>query len=187
MLRLNDRNSPNIVLAPSVNANRKGEIKLVCHPTTLRNMEDDVSRSKVGEYCGLVHGNLVEITGYGDKGNNTYGLLESVALFQGVKRPKFKCENDEEVHVYITNPLNTYSYRFKSIGPSILKKPDNAVFVTYVDTISSLSVYGIRKEDWGSDINGVVLYWEWVRSKDNKMPDFYDTRYTRAIWQKPCL
>ena len=46
---------PNLVWA--LNPHGGGYLKLLCHPQTIDKVMELGSESKLGEYCGLVHGN----------------------------------------------------------------------------------------------------------------------------------
>ena len=53
MLRSNDPNKPNLVWAKAPSGT---EVLLTASPEVIRNLEDGHLNSKIGEYCGLIHG-----------------------------------------------------------------------------------------------------------------------------------
>lgn len=183
MLKRNDPKSPNIVLAPSPTDKTK-ILKLVCEPETLRNQIQDKLRGKLGEYCGLIHGNLVEDSKEGYSSNGTNGLLDAIALFKGIKRPRFLCYSDEDIYIYILNPTNSYTYQYRSIGPFITEKPKDSVFAVYVEMTRFFSLFPkeIIIQLNQQDVCGKILFWEWVKSEDNVMPDGHGFRYAQQIW-----
>lgn len=169
----------NIVLAPSFD-DEKQYIKLFVSPSTVRNILDDCFNSKLGEYCGLVHG-----------GNLTRGLLESHALFRGLNRPYIGPNRDDDMYVYVTNPSCSYIFpiwnEFSEEGCTPTQKPRKAVFTTIV-TFSLQEIEETRRKEGSgliipSDISGVVKYWEWVVAGNNdNLPENFQNRYTRRVW-----
>jgi hypothetical protein len=182
-IKRSDRSRPNIVLAPAPN-NKENIIELYCHPQTLQQVIDDNLNAKLGEYCGLIHGNVLEL---GDEGG-TNGLLEATALFRGLKRPMELPGLDGKIYVYITNPQCSYLYpiekKYEGIGVTPTTKPKDSVFATYVDITNDFEKYGINKEKIRGNIQGIVLFWEWVlNSKENQnFPENCDSRYVQKVW-----
>lgn len=164
-----NRHTPNQVLAPG--ENRRDVITLTLDPTTLRKFRDNNSNSKIGEYCGLVHGNIMEL---GPEGRlvagGTNGLMDAVALYQGLTRPLDDADGSH-VYIYVTNPLHSYTYpastEHADLGPQRVPKPArSAVFTTMVDLEAKL-----------------IVFWEWTMAGDNPgLPDNADLRYGRKVW-----
>ena len=178
------------MVAPS--PNDKGLlVRLYANPNTLRAFLDDRMNAKLGEYCGLVHGNVLESTPDGSVEGGTNGLLDSVALFRGIQRPMVGAGLDKDVYVYVTNPLNSYIYplseRLTDAGPTRVPRPNSSVFVTYVELGQRASG---QLAGWAIDspkcagLDGVIHGWEWVLSSpdDARLPDRYQTRYQDWIW-----
>ncbi|GEM_PF-1772234 len=168
-----NRSTPNVVLAPHPE-DRVKYVELSAHPDIIRKFMDLSLNAKIGEYCGLVHGNVEEANPTCDM-QGTNGLLDSFALFKGLKRPFKDTGHDGEIYIYITNPKHTYIYpekdRYSVVGPTRLSQPIDSVFATYVSF----------KEDKTS---GIILDWEWVLAdkRCNTLPAFYDVRYDERIW-----
>ena len=172
--RVNERDKPNIVFAPHPD-DKTILIKLHVDPSVLLQFEDDNRNAKIGEYCGLVHGNVEEANSTSQGVTGTLGLLDSIALFKGVKRYFINEGEDDEIYIYVTNPQWTYIYPSRNrnavIGPTRVSKPIDAVFVTYVKI----------HEDKQS---GVILDWEWVKKDlgNPTLPAFYKVRYNDQLW-----
>jgi len=176
--------TPNIVLALAP-SDKNELIELYVSPETIRQFMDDNLNAKIGEYCGLVHGNVDEWTETGgSQEGGTYGLLEAHALFQGIKRPRTGQGKDESILIYVMNHAHTYIYqnnnRFSVTGPTRARRPSHSVFVAYVELLEEPEL-GMKG---GSEAAGRVLFWEWVRSSDDDplLPVSCETRYTKRHW-----
>lgn len=172
--RRSRRETPNVVLAPAPHA-REDIIELQADPGLLQAYVDRGLNYRLGEYCGLVHGNVREQLSSDQwvEHGGTLGLLAATALFQGVQRPLDRVANDEDVYAYVTSPGWSYAYpqrsRHGDFGPLRIPKPDNSVFVTFAS---------IREGQ------NRILHWEWTLAspKEPSLPDQYATRYYRKVW-----
>lgn len=172
---VNDPARPNLVWAP--NCDRTGRIRLLADPGVLRRLEDTKVNSKIGEYCGLIHGATA--------GGNLQGLMATTHLYQGVKRPCLDVGVDGELFVYVMRPEWTYTFprnaKATGEGPTRMPPPVESVFVTYVDVTPGRMVLASGEE---IEVDGHVRFWEWVFwDRDNqKTPEDAQSRYTRSLW-----
>ena len=166
---MSSKDTPNIVLAPSFEDKNK-RISLRVLPDLIAQYDKDNFRAKLGEFAGLVHGNIED---------GTFGLLEAKALFKGIKRPCIHTNHDADVYVYVTNPSFTYTYlgipRYGKKPPKKIQAPNDSVFVTYVTLNKETDEFGAI---------GRILDWEWVfRDKDDlEYPFEYRVRYDKQVW-----
>jgi len=171
----NNSERPNLVWAWGLDQN---PILLGADPQTIRLLEDDHLNSNIGEFLGLVHGDVPD---------GTRGLESAYALYQGVKRPCVMPGKDEEVCAYVLNPDRTYTYprdaKHSGAGPTRVAKPLRSVFVTYAYLGPSqlASASGSMTET-----KGIISFWEWVLADtaDSLLPRECATRYTRKIWDR---
>lgn len=151
-------------------------IRLIAHPETLRLMIADGLNRTVGDYCGLIHGDVL---------NRTRGLLAAHALFQGLNRPCLEPGRDDEILIYVIAPESGFMYpenaRHEGIGPTPWARPKDSVFVVYVDLKDAMyrTASGHQIATAGS-----ILFWEWVLwdKSDPSLPADYRERYSRWIW-----
>ena len=169
-----------ILWAPGLSLGAKDDsIKLAVCTDTVRGFRDGCMNHKIGEYAMLVRGDG-SAAGAGP-------LHGAYALYRGLLRPIDDQAQDRSVFVYVTNPTTSWAWREseKHVGPFQTGKPNKSVFLTYVKGIKE---YDVRPE-WLSapeflDVQGVVLYWEWVRPVlgDPPLPHAENTRYATRIW-----
>ena len=174
-----DRDTPNIVLANSPK-NRSEIVLFRADPITIRQFDADKMNAKIGEYCGLVHGNIKENSCGTLTEGGTDGLLAAHALYRGIKRPKNQDGRDEKMLVYVTNPSCSYVYLNRTDGaPTPCPKPKDSVFVTYIDLFAEPEI-----DAKGREIMGLVKFWEWVIACtiNINMPDESEVRYTDKVW-----
>ncbi len=164
-----NKDTPNIVLAPSFEDKNK-RISLRIMPGLIAQYDKDNFRAKLGEFAGLVHGNIE---------NGTFGLLGATALFKGIKRPCINKNHDADVYAYVTNPDFTYTYvgipRYSKKPPEKIQAPNDCVFVTYV-------TFNKKTDEFGAV--GRILDWEWV-FRDKEIPEYpynHKVRYDKKVW-----
>jgi hypothetical protein len=181
----NNVETPNVVLAPSP---ERGEqlVKLYASPRALRNIDEDLWEAKLGEYAGLVHGNIIEDDAGAEVAGGTNGLLETVALFQGLMRPLIKPEGDEKVLIYVTNPAATYTHKRFRPAFTRVTRPVNSVFVTYAELFRDGGV-DRNKYQVPTEIDGIIYFWEWMPwdEHDRRLPEQYEgsnKRYLTRHW-----
>jgi hypothetical protein len=181
MVQRSDRDTPNIVLAPG--RDRSAVIRLYANPLTIRQLVDDNYNAKIGEYVGLVHGNIMERVGDAPMQGGTDGLMAASALYQGIKRPRINPGGDERVLVYVTNPPHSYTYPDRNALPIRAPKPKDSVFVAYAELFAD-GLDRSRLEGAPSEIDGVVHFWEWVISseEDRLIPAGAAGRYAACCW-----
>jgi len=166
-----DRETPNVVLARG----RDGEqhVRLSASIATLRRFRDGGLNAKLGEYCGLVHGNTRERTANGNVvDGGTQGLLLATALFRGLKRPLTSAGLDGEICAFISRPGCTFEFPNPSDVAVRCAAPLRSVFVTYA------------RFEARDTVDGEILSWEWVLAdaRDSALPDGWDVRYEERIW-----
>lgn len=173
-----------------------GLIKLAVHPETLRSAArlKNGKNDKLGQYCGLIHGNVWAATTEPDQfDEGTPGLTEPVAVFQGLKRARNDDAFDMKTFIYVTNPVQNYCYPSRNAysgGPARVPVPPNSVFVVYVD-------YGPEFVDelraavhnMHGDVCGIVVDWDWVPASpsDPRVPvnaTGASARYFRRVWDQ---
>lgn len=177
----NDPERPNVVWAPSP-GDRQKWVKLFANPETLRQLLDDNINAKIGEYCGLVHGNVPN--------GAVRGLIDTVALFRGLMRPRIDQWGDEAIYIYVTTPPCSFTYpyetRFTADGPTRVGAPLQSIFTTYVEF--GTKVLEREKEPIQAggedDVRGIVHYWEWTlcSDDDSTLPRDYENRYLERLW-----
>ena len=179
------RETPNIVIAPSP-WNSKEPIKLYANPERLRSYVDGNLNAKIAEYIGLVHGNCKELVGGELREGGTDGLMDSIALFRGIKRGRTAPGQDGFIYIYVTNPSWSYHYPDRFAGaPTRTEKPKRSVFVTFVELNrngESLPALAHLSDDLRATLDGVVLEWEWTIADSTPLPDDYENRYEEKIW-----
>lgn len=172
-----------------------GLVTLVVDVETLRSTVrlKNGQNDKLGQYCGLVHGNVWGLSADpAHAGEGTPGLTQPTAIFAGLKRARNHSPDDNNTHVYVTNPGRNYVYppadRFSGVGPTRALVPVNAVFVAYVDFDSGRvdAVLTGMSYNPGYAVSGVVADWEWVVAspRDPRLPADSNTRYARKIWDE---
>ena len=190
----NDPHRQSIVWAPSLESPRKF-VRLITDRETIKGMMDGKFNAGLGQYCGLIHGNIwaaADDAAAGSEG--TGGLLDAVALFQGLERPMIDVGMDRTIYVYVTNPNCTYFYpkkdEFTGKGPTRGDAPKCSVFTVFVefgrDAVLRLpSRFLERFSDIEHELAGVIHYWEWTPSDNSEpeLPENYDTRYHRKVWK----
>lgn len=130
----------------------------------------------LGDYCGLVHG---------DVPNRTRGLLSAHALSRGVKRPCLDVGRDDQILIYVLSPDDSFVYptnaRTSGIGPTPWVKPKDSVFVVYVDPHNGTYKSASAQE---FETAGTILFWEWVRwdETNHELPADYSRRYATWVW-----
>ena len=138
---------------------------------------------RFAEFEGLVHGTAIP--------NGTLGLMIAAALFRGLRRPMIADGHDENILVYVTNPMQTYRYpdpRQMGAAPPAKEPPyPNAVFATYAEVSETAKrAQAIAAANGGTHLNpmGMVYDWEWVlASVDNPaFPSDFKTRYLERMW-----
>ena len=161
-------------------------VRLAVHQETIKSLCDGILNAKLGEYCGLIHGN---VWGEAENQEGTSGLINPVAIFKGLKRPMISPGIDQSVYVYVTNPDVNYYWpeerKFSGEGPILAPVPVDSVFVTFVsfrksdldDVSESIAGTELRETD------GVVMFWEWTKASPNvpQFPYDYDNRYVEQV------
>jgi hypothetical protein len=182
----NSPQTPNLVWAKSPVSS--GYKILICHPQTIDKISQFGSRSIIGEYWGLVHGNPGAMPD-GFFAVKTDGLMAPAAIFKGLKRPLHYVLSsaDSTVYIYVSDATNTYSFRSSTYGNAVMTEPRpiDSVFTTFVsfeaDHIDDVTrTMGKRLN---AVVHGVVLYWEWTEcSKDEPhLPNEYSIRYGSRV------
>jgi hypothetical protein len=136
--------------------------------------------AKLGEYCGLVHGDTLESTPDGPVDGGTDGLMGAVALYRGIQRPMIDPGLDSDIYVYVTK-------RLTGAGPIRIARPKDSVFVTYAEIGARASN---QLDEWSKSgakcagLDGIIHNWEWVlwAPLDPHLPDRHEARYQDRIW-----
>ena len=187
----NDPNRPNIVWAPSPH-DKNAAIRLQVHPATIRRMADDFRYSAIAQYAGHIHGAITipDTSGQGQR-IQTGGLLQAIALFQGLKRPMIDADRDSEVYVLVANPRSDFLYPGKRFDGSLfvpVPAPVDSVFTTFFVLAASKTAQTLALEQYGEEeiADGLILNWEWtLRSTDDaRLPDDFGNRYRDRIWMR---
>ena len=115
-----DPNRPNFVAAPSPEDQQR-EIELFVEPTTIRHMLARGHGAATGHYAALIHGRVMGPSPSGEPVPvvSTGGLLDSVALFQGIKRPIVEAGLEREVYAYVLIPELDYYWSDRTNPHSI--------------------------------------------------------------------
>lgn len=99
--------------------------------------------------------------------DDSKGILDAHAVFQGLKRPHIDEDGDKQVYIYICKPAFCYK-RIVNMTCTIKRAPfpDGAVFAIYLNL-----------DDDGS--TGEVFNWEFVKcdADDPTMPEDFKNRY----------
>lgn len=188
---INDPKVPNIVWAPSP-SDRDQLLRLFVNPETIRIMTDDRRNAGVGQYAGLVHGNI-QCVGVDNvpRWVNTGGLRAANACFRGIKRKMIAPFRDKQVFVYVINPEYDYVFpgRFSDLGPNQVQRPLNSVFTVFVslhpDDIAAAEGAMGKFLLGGERIDGLVQNWNWTfcDKDDADLPDDWRNRYDERMWQ----
>ncbi|MDT8397350.1 MAG: hypothetical protein RQ899_01905 [Pseudomonadales bacterium] len=106
--------------------------------------------------------------------DDSRGIRDAHAVFQGLKRPHLKEDGDKSVLIYITKPA--YIYKYKPGMACVVARnpfPKGAVFAIYVNM------------DEGGD-TGEIFNWELLKCAfdNDSLPDNYNERYDTVRWQK---
>lgn len=166
-------------------------MRLFTHPETIRLMLGDVRNAAMGQYAGLVHG---EVQGQTDAGEpytaGTGGLVMAVALFRGIKRPCIDSDTDGRIYVYVTNPRVDFIWpedrRFAAAGPIRIAPPKMSVFTTFV--VFEAEMVAAQRDaidaNGGGPVDGIIVNWEWTlaSAKDQRLPDDFDSHYEERVW-----
>jgi hypothetical protein len=167
----NSRDTLNVVRA-ALPDDRSKVVSVEAAPETLRAMVKDRWNSKIGEYLGLVHGNVrirarLDLEPFDAP---TQGLLAAQACFTGLRRPMGTSPNGDKVAVYVIQSI--WTYRSPDPYDAAVREvaPLNAVFTVAVDFTDASA--------------GQVISWEWVLAAkdDTSLPENYQTRYARRHW-----
>lgn len=145
------------------------------HHKTTRALVTSGRLASLGEYVGLIYG---------------LGILENpVAIFQGLNRPYFGSSIDSSVYIYVNKPHLSFTFAgvdpYSGKGPTQIRAPVDSVFVSFV-TFAKDMIDDVQATLPGDTIGGVLLYWEWTMADSSvpHLPDGYQTRYRRTIWQR---
>lgn len=166
-------------------------ICLVAPPSVIRPMQDDHMNAAIGQFCGLIHGNIVLPMNGTAPAPSTVGLVGAHALYRGLRRPLIEYGRDSDFYAYTMNPPRSYIYpiqdRNKGLGPVAVEKPKDSVFVTYVDFAQETldrHMADMQLND-DSDVRGVIPWWEWVPASGEEpfLPEDYGTRYGEEVWR----
>jgi len=109
-----------------------------------------------------------------DIDDNSKGIMDTHAVYQGLKRPHIDEDGDETVYIYITKPK--YIYKYKPGMVCVVARetfPVGAVFAAYVN---------LDKEE----TSGEVFNWELVKCdpNDHRLPENSESRYDQTRWIK---
>jgi hypothetical protein len=153
---------------------RGANVYLGVHHNTTRPMVASGRLAGLGDYVGLIYG---------------MGILENpVAIFQGLNRPFFGGSLDASVYAYINKPHTSFTFAISGphAPPTPIAAPADSVFVSFV-TLAKDVVDDVRATLPGETIGGAILYWEWTLADAMvpHLPDGYQTRYRRPVWQRP--
>jgi hypothetical protein len=153
---------------------RGADVYLGVHHKTTRTMAASRRLAGLGEYVGLIYG---------------MGILENpVAIFQGLNRPIFGGSLDASVYVYVNKPHVSFTFSVSGphSPPTQTAAPTDSVFVSFA-TLAKDVVDDVRATLPGETIGGAILYWEWTLADASvpHLPDGYQTRYRRLVWQRP--
>ena len=144
---------------------------------TIRQLVDDNLNAKVGEYAGLVHGNIMEQFDDTIIAGGT-GVCWKASCYQGLKQPRIDAGRDAKVLAYVTNPPPVSHLSEQGGAASV--QGSNSVFVTYAELFAD----GLERDRFdGIDagIEGVVHFWEWVLSSDRDRALPADARTIRNL------
>lgn len=185
-----DPSKPQFVVAPSP-ADPNKPVILFTHPETICLMLGDTRNAAMGQYAGLVHGEILAQTEAGETYSaGTGGLAQAIALFRGIKRPCVQNGTDSLIHIYVTNPRVDFMWpedrRYSARGPMRLAPPKMSVFTTFVIFDPDM----VRKHrdaidaSGGGPVDGIILNWEWTLASptDRRLPDEFDSRYEERVW-----
>jgi hypothetical protein len=182
---VNDPRKARLVWAKSPIQGRDYD-KLIIHPETMRLCERLGETHKMGQYFGLIHGN---IEGMDDDG--TTGLLEPNAIFRDIERAVSN-KSSENYYIFVTSPNKNYRCLINDRGQAneLIRTniPRASVFLTFVeyepDIINTLSLEcGYTAQD---DIAGVIQDWEWVLYSDEAphLPADCETRFGELVFSR---
>lgn len=106
--------------------------------------------------------------------DNSCGIKDTHAVFQGLKRPHLAEDGDKSVFIYISKP--DYIYKYKPGMVCVVARsrfPEQAVFAVYVNLDSSGET-------------GEIFNWELVKSdpEDMRLPHNHKDRYDQLRWKK---
>lgn len=156
--------------APAIHTSGYGQITLALHPITAADYINHKRRAPLGQFFGLIQKDEV--------------LLRPTALFRGLLRPLSYPSQDDDVFVYVTRPVVTYT--FSSTGSLAPYGPlPDCVFVAFVSfTHDVLNILGGNPACSGAE--GGVVDWEWTQADATMpyLPADYQTRYRRTLWVK---
>lgn len=118
----------------------------------------------------------VNNAGYHEKddqeADNSRGILDAHAVFQGLNRPHIEEDGDKSVYIYIVKPKYTYEY-VPDMATTCRRKlaPEGAVFAVYVK---------LNEEGTG----GEIFNWEFVKCdpQDQSLPEDHENRYDERRW-----
>lgn len=104
--------------------------------------------------------------------DNSRGIKDAHAVFQGIRRPHIEEGGDESVFVYIIKPKYCYKY-IPDMACTTKREPfpEKAVFAVYVNF------------DQEKDI-GEVFNWELLKADpaEPHLPESSEHRYDRRVW-----
>ncbi len=100
-------------------------------------------------------------------------LINSHALFKGVKRPLTDLKHDENVYIYVVGSKYAYSYipNMACVAKRV-DAPKDAIFVVYATF-----------NDEGCT-TGKIIQWEWVKADiaSPSLPKNHSNRYDKRVW-----
>ena len=151
----------------------------------IRGYIDSGLSAKVGEYLGLIHGNIWP----SENNEGTTGLLDPVVIFKDIKRPMRSFNSNEDVYIFVTNPGINYTYpiedKFSGEGPSRGEVPQNSVFLVYVEYNQEIVEKACRESGNSitGEVDGVIHSWEWTFAADDdpSLPASHNTRFSSKV------
>lgn len=128
------------------------------------------SRAKLGEFAGLVHGDVPQLLELPDAYPDR-GMRACHACFQGLTRPLNK-DMGIQLFAYVSSPPCSFVFDDPFDVCRTTEKPLDSVFVTYVEfspeTVTMLAALQIAAGPTLADVPdphgvvGTVRGWEWV-------------------------
>jgi hypothetical protein len=182
---VNDPKKSRLVWAKSPIQGRDYD-KLILHPETFLLCERLGATHKMGQYSGLIHGNM---QGKDKDDDGTSGLLEPNAIFRDIERD-VNNGSGENYYVFVTSPNKNYRFLINDCGLANelirINVPRTKVFLTYVQYESEIVNKLIRECGYTTHegIVGVIQDWEWVLYCDEAphLPANYGTRFGEMVF-----
>jgi hypothetical protein len=180
----NNPDQTKLVWASSPNRERRFD-RLMVYPDTISLFAKLGQWNTIGQYFGLVHGNVRGM----HTEEKTTGLLDPVAIFQGLERP-VDDRSGQDFYVFVTNPNRSYRYLLKERSMSgelvWVRAPTASVFVTYVDYDPKIVADVLRECGYATqeEIKGIIYRWRWefASSQEPHLPDGYSNRFARQVF-----